>query len=115
MNAGILSACLPTLRPIFRAYPVTSLLSRLIKSFTSSFRSTLRPSKTDIRLNSLENSMEKGLNESHREEALGVPQNMAKAMYDSSHTPPRSPTAIHYQSTYSVSDHPHLGRSGDDS
>ena len=60
-NAGILSACLPTLRPILREYPVMSSLSRLVKSFTTSFKSTLRSSETDIRLTSRENSLENGL------------------------------------------------------
>ena len=68
----------------------------------------------DVRLKSLENSMEIELTDSQRE-APGVYQNNAKAVYDSSHTPPRSPTGIHYQNTYSVSEYRHAGQSSDDS
>lgn len=46
-NVGILSACLPTLRPIFHAYPLTTSLSHLFKNFTNSFRSALHSSKAD--------------------------------------------------------------------
>lgn len=53
--------------------------------------------------------MEHGLTESQRG-ALGVQQNKAYAMYDRSQAPPGSPMAIHYQSTYSVSEMPQQGR-----
>lgn len=53
--------------------------------------------------------MENGLTTSDRR-ALGVHQNKAYAMYDSSHAPPRTPTTIQYQNTYSISEYPHPGR-----
>ena len=58
--------------------------------------------------------MEMGLTDSGHE-APRVYQNKTKAMYDSSHTPPRSPTGIHYQNTYSVSEYRQPGQSSDDS
>ncbi|KAI4212892.1 MAG: hypothetical protein LQ351_004417 [Letrouitia transgressa] len=111
-NAGILSACLPTLRPIFKDYPTSVSFTRLIKSFTGSFRSAISSHK-EVRLNSLEHSMEKGLTDSDRQ-VLDMHQNRAYAIYDDSHSPPRSPTNIHYKSTYSVSGYPDLNRSSDD-
>ena len=92
------------------AYPVTSPFSRLIKSLTSSFKSTLPSHKTDIRLNSLANSMENGLVESEIQ-APDAHRIKAYAMYDDTHTPPKTPTAIHYQRSYSVSEYHHPVRS----
>ena len=57
--------------------------------------------------------METGLTEPQRK-APGVNQNKADAIYDSSHSPLQSPTAIHYQNAYSVSEYRHSGRSSDE-
>ena len=86
---------------------MTSSFSRLIKSLTSSFKSTLPSNKADIRLNSLANSMENGLTESE----MDAHHIKAYAMYDDTHAPPRTPTAIHYQRSYSVSASHHPVRS----
>ena len=97
-NTGILSACLPTLRPLFKAYPLGSSFSKLIKSLSGGFRSTLRPS-VDVRLN----SMEHGLTEAESK-ALNVHQNKAYAVYDNTKPTYASNTGITYESTYTVSD-----------
>lgn len=91
-----MSACLPTLRPLFEAYPPSSLLSRLIKPFSSGFQSTRR-SSTDIHRSSLEY----GLNDV-QSKALGVHQNSAHAMSDDSSPRPEIPKGILYQQKYSV-------------
>ena len=97
-NTGIVSACLPTLRPLFAAYPVVSSVSKFFKSLSSGIRSTRDPS-TDIRLN----SMEQGLTET-QSKALNVHQNKAYAVYDESKPAHPGGTGIMYESTYSVSD-----------
>lgn len=97
-NTGVLSACLPTLRPLAKAYPLTPSISKFFKSLSSSFRSTLR-SQTDVRLN----SMEHGLTAAESK-ALGVHQNKAYAAYDNSKSTPSARTGITCESRYSVSD-----------
>ena len=51
-NVGILSACLPTLRPLYDGYKLKSITSRLTSTFNTS-KSALR-SRDNVRLNSLE-------------------------------------------------------------
>lgn len=75
MNTGVLSACLPTFRPLLEAYPISPTVSKLLKQFSDSFLSTIRPS-SDVHLG----SMERGLNEVQCR-ALGVNQNTAYATY----------------------------------
>ena len=87
-NAGILSACLPTLRPLFEAYPFKSILSNFTKQISSRFRSTLR-SSTDFRLN----SMEHGRTEAE-DEAFRVRQTKPYAVYDGSIAAPQNPADV---------------------
>ena len=96
-NTGILSACLPTFRPLFEAYPIGSLMSVLTRPFSSGIRSTMR-SSADIRLG----SMEQGLNQGHSQ-ALGVASNKAYAVYDDTVHPPETPTGILHHQKYNVS------------
>lgn len=95
-NTGVLSACLPTLRPLFDEYPIVPLVSRLLGSLTTGFRSSMR-SAGDHRLG----SMEHGLNEV-QSKALGVHQNKAYATYDDSHADPEIPNAIFYAQKFDV-------------
>ena len=97
-NTGILSACLPTLRPLAKAYPLIPSICKLFNSLSSSFRSTLR-SQTDVRLN----SMEHGLTAAESK-ALGIHQNKAYAAYDDSRSTPSGRTGITCESRYSVSE-----------
>lgn len=97
-NTGILSACLPTLRPLAKAYPLTPSLSNLLKSLSGGFRSTLR-SQSDVRLN----SMEHGFSDMESK-ALGMHQNKAYAAYDSSKAASSDRSGIRCESRYSVSD-----------
>jgi len=97
-NTGILSACLPTLRPLAKAYPLTSSVSNFFKSLSSSFRSTMHL-QTDVRLN----SMEHGLTAAESK-ALGVHQNKAYAVYNNSRSTPSDRTGITCESRYSVSE-----------
>ena len=75
-NAGIVSACMPTLRPLFEAYTLTSIVSKITKHLSGKFRSSL-PSSTDVRLD----SMEHGLTEAENQ-AFGVHQNKHYDVYD---------------------------------
>lgn len=117
-NAGVISACLPTLRPVVKAYPITvsfpnwvkaypikSSFSNLVKVATSSFGFAARSSKTTIRLNSMEHSMEQGLNKS-QSGSMDIDGSKAHAMYDSRQARPLSSTAIHNPSTITVPENP---------
>ena len=107
-NTGILSACLPTMRPILKTYSVTSLLSRFTKTVTNSFELNSEPAKTalpgprpGIYSNSTHSSIENGLIEFQCRD-LGSHHSEASATYDNSHAALQSPAAIHYQSSKPV-------------
>ena len=69
---------MPTLRPVFEAYPPTSFLSKITKQFSSVFRLTV-PSSPNIRLNSMEHGLPKA-----ESEAFGGHRNIHYAVYDGS-------------------------------
>ena len=57
-NVGILSACLPTLRPLYRGYRIDSMISKVSSNFNGSGP---KPRATDtVRLSSAENSFNDG-------------------------------------------------------
>ncbi|MCJ1425409.1 hypothetical protein MMC29_003308 [Sticta canariensis] len=81
INTGILSACLPTFRPLLEAYPPSSLLSMITRPFSSVFR-PIWHSSADVRLDSVEH----GLNEVQSKD-LAVYQRNARAMSADSSPP----------------------------
>ena len=89
-NVGILSACLPTIRPLLEAYPLTSFFTKPTKYLSGIFQSIMR-SSIDVRLD----SMEHGLTEAEGE-ALGVRHHKTCALYDGSGIPPQDTVATVY-------------------
>ena len=69
---------MPTLRPLFEAYPPTSFFSKFTKRFRSGFRLTV-PSSTEIRLTSMEPGLTKA-----ESEALGGQRKKHYAVSDGS-------------------------------
>lgn len=130
-NVGILSACLPSLKPLLSAYAISSpTLQRLVRSWMSSFRSTSsnrsktgdtpvssvnKRNKTSKpwgrdRLNSVS---EHELTESHHN-VLGAPQNRAfAAAYERNHESKES-DLIHCYDTYTISDKTYSKRPKED-
>ena len=69
---------MPTLRPLFEAYPPTSFFSKITKQFNSGFRLTV-PSSTEIRLTSTQSGITKA-----ESEALGGQRQKQYAVSDDS-------------------------------
>ena len=55
-NTGVLSACLPTLRPLLEAYSLSSILAKATKPLSG----RVRHSSNHSRLNSLEHGLSEG-------------------------------------------------------
>ena len=89
-NVGILSACLPTLLPLYEGYRIDLLVSKL-SSFWRGSRSPTRL-KDSIRLNSIEHGFSDGVGESSHRCADGP-----LAVYDELDSPIRRPVILPYR------------------
>ena len=96
-NTGILSACLPTFRPLIEAYSLSPVVYKLAKHVNNGLGSLLRRSK-----NARLDSMESGLTEV-QSKALGAHQSTSHLEHEGSKPGPQHPATILLNSTLSSS------------